>query len=209
MAKQRARPQPAKPQPLPPPGEPLTIDVLQPDQDNANKSNERGAGLLESTLRKRGFARSIVIDKDRKVIAGNQILNAASNAGIVRLRIIQTDGNEVIAVQRTDVSLDSKAGRELALSDNISALRSITLDGDVIARQAEEFDIDLDEVGMTAKELKKLIASAEDEDDGSLDGLQLGDEKWMVVVTCKGEADQVAFIEQMQKDGRQCRALLG
>jgi hypothetical protein len=140
-----------------------TIDSLRPDQSNSNRGTERGSGLLENVLRKHGAARSIVLDADDNVIAGNHVLEAAQNAGITRLRVIETDGQELVAVKRTDVKLNSRRGRELSIADNAIALRSIDLDGDAIARQTKEFGLELDDCGISEAELAILVEQAEEE----------------------------------------------
>lgn len=192
-------------QPLPPPRA-LTIHDLRPDNDNANKGSERGTGLLEDVLRRRGFARSIVVDRDNRVIAGNQALQAAVNAGIVRLRVVETDGNEVIAVRRKDILLDSTAGRELAIADNAVALRSINLDGEVIARQAKEYDLELEAVGISPEELKRLLAKATaDDDEGCQGGGEEQDAPVMgVLVKCQDKAERTRVLRKLRSDGYDC-----
>lgn len=58
------------------------------------------------------------------------------------VRVIETDGTEIIAVKRTDVKLDSKKGRELAIADNQTAKAGIEFDFDVIADLSLAFDTD-------------------------------------------------------------------
>ena len=96
----------------------IDISELKPDDKNFNKHTEFGMSLLEKSVSKFGMGRSILIDKDNKIIAGNGVAETAGSVGIDRVRVIETDGNEIIAVKRTDVSLDSEQGREMALADN-------------------------------------------------------------------------------------------
>jgi hypothetical protein len=35
--------------------------------------------------------------------------------------VVETTGNQIVAVKRTDIDLDSKKGREMALADNATA----------------------------------------------------------------------------------------
>ena len=57
------------------------------------------------------------------------------------IRIVETDGKEIVAVKRTDIDINSKKGRELAIIDNHSAKESIDLDFDVINDLVTEYDI--------------------------------------------------------------------
>lgn len=101
------------------------ISELKFDDKNFNKHTEHGMGLLESSLGKFGAGRSILIDKDNNIIAGNGIVEAAGSIGLTKLRIIETDGTELVAVKRNDISLDSKEGREMALADNATTVADL------------------------------------------------------------------------------------
>jgi len=121
----------------------VTIKDLKFDTKNANKHSEKGLSLLEKSLSKLGAGRSILLDKDNNIIAGNGVVEVAGQIGLENVRIIETDGNEIIAVKRKDVSINSKKGRELALADNQTAKEGIVFDFDVINDLAIEFDINL------------------------------------------------------------------
>ena len=91
---------------------------LTPDASNANRGTERGRYALEASLRKYGAGRSILIDRNGRIIAGNKTAETAADVGIDDVIIVQTDGRQIVAVQRTDLDLDSKEARELAYADN-------------------------------------------------------------------------------------------
>ena len=48
------------------------IESLVPDNKNFNKGTEYGDRLMDESLRKFGLARSIVIDKNNRIIVGNK-----------------------------------------------------------------------------------------------------------------------------------------
>ena len=97
-----------------------TIADLQPDPANANRGTKRGLGLLDNSLRQYGAGRSILADKNGTVIAGNKTLERAADIGL-SVRVVESDGTELIVVQRTDLDIDSKQGREMAYADNRTA----------------------------------------------------------------------------------------
>lgn len=113
---------------------------LKPDPMNANRGTERGAGMLEASLREFGAGRSLLVDKHGVVIAGNKTLEAAASIGMDRVRVIETDGTELVIVQRTDLDLakDVRA-KALGIADNrvaqvdlqwnVEALASLVADG--------------------------------------------------------------------------------
>ena len=79
----------------------------------------RNVGMIATSLQRVGAARSIVIDEDNEVMAGNATVEAAGQAGIERIRIVEADGNELIAVRRRGLTPEQKAF--LKLSDNRTA----------------------------------------------------------------------------------------
>jgi site-specific DNA-methyltransferase (adenine-specific) len=93
-------------------------DRLKPDPANANKGTDKGRALVEASLTECGAGRSILADRDGTVIAGNKTLEAARTLGLP-IRVIETAGDELVVVQRTDLSLtDGEKARRLAYLDN-------------------------------------------------------------------------------------------
>jgi hypothetical protein len=112
-----------------------TLAELTQDQDNANLGTQRGAALLEESLRRLGYGRSIVIDRKGRILAGNKTAEEAAALGATDIIIVQTDGHHLVAVQRTDLDLETDAAaRELALADNRVGQVSLAFDPDAIAR---------------------------------------------------------------------------
>ncbi len=108
-------------------------DGITPDLRNANRGTERGRYMVEASLRETGAGRSIVLDKDGRIIAGNKTFEAASDIGLP-VRIVQTDGTELVAVQRTDLDLsdDTGAARKLAYYDNRAGQVGLEWDASVL-----------------------------------------------------------------------------
>lgn len=109
-----------------------TIKDLKFDDKNFNKHTKDGMALLGESLQKFGAGRSILIDKDNNIIAGNGIVEAAGQAGLENVKIIETTGDEIVAVKRVDVSLDSAQGREMALADNATGSADLAWDEDLL-----------------------------------------------------------------------------
>ena len=92
------------------------IQDLRPDPVNRRTHTPRNIGLITDALHQVGAARSIVIDEDDVVLAGNGVIEAAADAGITKLRVIEADGQEIIAVRRRNLTPEQK--RQLAMYDN-------------------------------------------------------------------------------------------
>lgn len=91
------------------------IESLVPDNKNFNKGTEYGDRLMDESLRKFGLARSIVIDKNNRIIAGNKTAEKAADIGFTDVLVVEVDGNQLVAVKRKDIDLDSAKGVNLRL----------------------------------------------------------------------------------------------
>ena len=111
------------------------IGDLIPDPDNARSHTARGVGMIEEALNGVGAARSIVIDENGTVLAGNATIEAAAAAGIEDVRVVPANGNTIIAVQRSDLTDDQK--KRLALYDNRAGEES-DWDAEVLAKLKEQ-----------------------------------------------------------------------
>ena len=90
------------------------------DAHNYRVHDERNLKLIKKSLKECGAGRSILIDADGEIIAGNATYKTAQETGIP-VKIIKTDGNELIAVQRTDLATTDKKRKKLALLDNTTS----------------------------------------------------------------------------------------
>ena len=86
------------------------INDLKPDHKNARKRTDRSASLIQESLERYGAARSIVIDEEGRVLAGNGTVEGAKAAGLENVRVIESDGKEIIAIKRTGLTEDQKVG---------------------------------------------------------------------------------------------------
>ena len=122
----------------------INIEELVQDEHNFNKGTDEGGRLMERSFKEMGAGRSVLIDKHGKIIAGNKSQKAAIAAGIKRVRVIETTGDELIAVKRTDVELESEQGRKMALLDNLTTQVNLAWDEtelQTITGEIEGFDV--------------------------------------------------------------------
>ena len=87
-----------------------TIADLTPDGENFNRHTEFGSKLLEDSLRKFGAGRSVLVDKDGNIIAGNGVVETAASIGMEDVVVVKTDGTKLVVVQRDDLSLVQRDG---------------------------------------------------------------------------------------------------
>lgn len=135
------------------------IDELIPDDINANKGTEYGGHLIEKSLRELGAGRSILLDKNNRIIAGNKTIENAANIGLENVIIVETTGDQIVAVKRTDIDLDSQKGRELALADNATSKANLEWDEEAIERIKDSWDVSPNDWGL--KELESISIDPE------------------------------------------------
>lgn len=114
-----------------------TIADLTPDDMNANAGTERGRYMVAHSLETYGAGRSILADKNGKIIAGNKTLESAAEKDFP-IRVVQTDGRELVVVQRTDLDLNDPAARELAIADNRASEVGLLWSPTVLAGMVEQ-----------------------------------------------------------------------
>lgn len=128
-----------------------SLDDLTPDDRNMNKHTSYGMSLIEKSIRKHKFGRSILVDKNDRIIGGNGVTETAASIGATKTIVVETTGDELVVVKRTDVDLDSKEGREMALADNATAVADIEWDAEAVKEIEGEFEISPEEWGVVTE----------------------------------------------------------
>ena len=81
------------------------IAQLVPDDVNFNKGTQFGQSLIEKSLRQFGAGRSILLDKNNRIIAGNKTVENAGQIGLEKVLIVETTGLNVIKRKSTAAQL--------------------------------------------------------------------------------------------------------
>lgn len=116
------------------------LSELIPDDKNFNKGTEFGQHLIEKSLRENGAGRSILLDKNNRIIAGNKTTEKAAEIDLDDVIIVETDGTKLVAVKRTDIDLDSEQGRKMALADNATSAANLDWDEDALKAMEQEME---------------------------------------------------------------------
>lgn len=140
----------------------LPIEAILSDPDNANRGTAAGGDKLRDAIAADGAGRSILLDRNGVAMAGNKTLSAARAAGVRNVIVVKTRGDDIVAVQREDVELESAQGRRMALADNGLGAANQDIDAEIVRRQAERWEIDLAETGFDAHTLARFQAAAMD-----------------------------------------------
>ena len=120
----------------------VKIADIKLDEKNANRGTKRGGEFIEGSLKKYGLGRSILLDKNGNVIAGNKTFEAYRTAGGKEIVVVGTRGDALIAVQCEDLTINSKKGRSLAIADNRASEIGLEWDPEILA----SLDLNLSEL---------------------------------------------------------------
>lgn len=126
------------------------------DKRNYRKHNDKNKNLINKSLKECGAGRSIVIDNENEIIAGNGIYEQAQKLNIPT-KIIETDGTELVVVKRTDLNTNDEKRKQLAIMDNSTSdssefdLDSLQADFDV--EQLQDWGLDVEFESLEEKEI--------------------------------------------------------
>ena len=134
------------------------------DKRNYRKHSDSNKRKIKKSLQECGAGRSVLVDADDTLIAGNGVFEQAQAMGIPT-RVIETDGTELVVVKRTDLRTDDDKRKLLAMADNATSddvewednLLTDDFDLDVL----EDWDIHIPET-LSDDELNDLLVDAED-----------------------------------------------
>ena len=87
------------------------------DPNNYRIHDDKNKRLIRKSLEECGAGRSILFDNDDCIIAGNGVYEQAQELGL-KVRVIESDGTELIAIKRNDLSTEDARRKALALADN-------------------------------------------------------------------------------------------
>ena len=115
------------------------------DSKNYRKHSTENQEMINKSLRELGAGRSVLMDNEDELSAGNETYTQAQKLGLP-IKIVESDGKTLIVVKRTDLATDDEARKQLAIVDNLASDKS-EFDFDLLKN---DFEIDfLQDVGFT------------------------------------------------------------
>ena len=133
------------------------MNEIKFDKRNYRKHGDKNKKLIKKSLDELGAGRSIVIDNDGEIIGGNGVFEAWGDKPV---KVIETDGSELVVVKRTDLSTDDEKRKKLAVMDNSTSDSS---EFDLVLLQ-DDFEVpDLQDMGIDIPDIE--VAQTEVEED--------------------------------------------
>lgn len=136
--------------------ETLKISDLTVDPANVRVRDERAKRTLAASLKRFGPARSIVVDKDGIVRAGNGTIEAAESIGLSEVVVVDVEPGQVVAVRRPDWSPSEATAYSIA--DNRTA-ELADWDNEALSKQLDALGgegINLDDLGFSSDDFARL-----------------------------------------------------
>lgn len=103
-----------------------------------NLGSKKGNRVLKRSIKNLGCTRSIVVDRFNNVLVGDKVLKVAIEAGVTRVKIVDTIGDELVVVRRTDIDKNTRKANEIALVDNLTSELNLNYDTDYIHKKMNE-----------------------------------------------------------------------
>ena len=123
------------------------LEDLSFDNRNVNQGSEYGSGLLTKSLQELGAGRSVLADKNGVLIAGNKTVEKAGELGM-KIKVVQTKGDELIVVQRTDLDINTEKGIKMKVLDNTVSRHNYVEDAEIAAAICEEISVSAASLGL-------------------------------------------------------------
>lgn len=96
-----------------------TVADLRQDERNYRKHSEENKKRIKKSIDECGLGRSVVVDADGVLVAGNGVQSVLPED--TPIRIVETDGTELVVVKRTDLHEGDERRKKLALADNATS----------------------------------------------------------------------------------------
>lgn len=129
----------------------MKLQDLKFDKRNYRKHNDKNISLIRKSVDDCGLGRSIVIDKNNEIVAGNGLVSSISKD--TKIKVVETDGSQLVVVKRTDLDTNDEKRKKLAVMDNSSS-DSSAFDMDLLSL---DFDnVQLEDMGINITELDSI-----------------------------------------------------
>ena len=124
----------------------MQIKDLKQDKRNYRKHNQRNLDLIKKSVTEVGLGRSVVIDNENEIVCGNGLVSTLDKN--TPIKVIETDGSELVVVKRTDLATNDDKRKQLAIMDNSTSESSEwdfeKLEADFDTEELEDWGLDVD-----------------------------------------------------------------
>lgn len=94
----------------------LKLKDIKFDRRNYRIHSDKNKNLIKKSIEEAGLGRSIVIDAENEIIGGNGLVSQLPQD--TKIKVIETKGDELVVVKRTDLKTNDEKRKKLAILDN-------------------------------------------------------------------------------------------
>ncbi|MBP6660912.1 MAG: ParB N-terminal domain-containing protein [Chitinophagales bacterium] len=174
------------------------IDI-KPSQRNTNKHNKDGMDLLENSINKVGVIESISVASDGTIISGHARFEHFEKQGKKPIEIHLKENEYPVIV--TDIENNSKEYFEAQILANTTANKNFDLDIEMIEVIAEEFNIDIEEVGVEVVENDYNDTANSKQQTANIDN------EIYLNVKMENEKEAEKLFNELQNKGYECKII--
>ena len=186
------------------------LSEIHQDKLNLNKHAERGSALTRKSIERFGARLAGVLDRENRIIDGNDRQIAFGEADLNEIEIIEASPDKPVYLRFNDLDLadPDNPARELQVALHRSAIESFSVDAEnLLAAMAEGLDTsdwfrqdEIDEL------LAGLVAPEPVEDVlADVDNIS---SQWAIMITCGSESEQSELLQRFSNEGIECKALI-
>lgn len=141
----------------------MQIKDLKQDKRNYRKHNQRNLDLIKKSVTEVGLGRSVVIDNENEIVCGNGLVSTLDKN--TPIKVIETDGSELVVVKRTDLATNDDKRKQLAIMDNSTSESSEwdfeKLEADFDTEELEDWGLDICTDEMTSDAIDNVELNKE------------------------------------------------
>ena len=178
----------------------MQIKDLKQDKRNYRTHNKKNLDLIKKSVKEVGLGRSVVIDNENEIVCGNGLVSTLDKN--TPIKVIETDGSELVVVKRTDLKTDDEKRKQLAIMDNSTSdssefdLESLQADFDV--EQLQDWGLDVEFESLEEQEIIEDEVPEEVETKCKLGDIwQLGNNRLMC-----GDSTSITDVEKLMNGAK-------
>lgn len=138
---------------------------IKSDPNNFRLHSDDNKELIAKSITELGAGRSILLDSDNSIIAGNGVYEQWLAKG-GKIKIIESDGTELIAVKRVDIDPDTDKRHKMAIVDNaandLSKFDATALSEQFDADFLDDWGVDMDIINIEDVDLDDFFVDPKD-----------------------------------------------
>jgi hypothetical protein len=175
-----------------------SVDELVFDDANPVIHSKKNKDAVKASVEEFGIIRSIAVDEDNRILAGNCLTEMAMENGTKKVVFVEADRDTIVAVKRSDLTEEEKV--RYAIRDNQSAKLSIWNADNII--EHKNSGVSMKGI-FTDADLERMANKKKDNDTPKVEAPAAldGEQKFYIIIECQDQPNQEELFEYLQDEG--------